>query len=261
MKKQLLFTFAFIATFFVAKAQSNTLTFTGTNTDSETFLFGSNAGVYSISGSDFTEGAFFIAYNSEVVSGSPVSETMGVNTSGNTVDGTLTFAYRKRAAMTGVLRISVPGQADVTYTLEDTSVEDGGVNTLVERTLEYPNVLALSTAVTDVTITIDELAQNGVNNVRFRLYSLTVSGSSSLSTTDFDKQETNVNLYPNPVKNSFQIESNNSIDSVELYTITGQLLKTFNKAANYDISDLAAGIYIANVKTELGSKTLRIVKK
>jgi len=259
MKKQLLFTFAFIATLFSATAQSNTLTYTGSGSDSETFLFGSSAGVYSISGSDFTEGAAFISYNSEVASGSPVSETMGINTSGSDVDATLTFIYRKRASMTGVVRISVPGQPDVTYDLVDTSAEDGGTNTLVERTLEYPNIVGLSSTATNVTISIDELAQNGVNNVRFRLYGVTVNGS--LGINDFDRAETSVKLYPNPAVNSFQIETNSNINTVELYNITGQLVKAFTAEANYDISDLTSGIYLAKVKTELGSNTIRVIKK
>ncbi|MEH1006466.1 T9SS type A sorting domain-containing protein [Winogradskyella sp. ECml5-4] len=258
MKKQLLFTFALLTTFFAATAQSNTFTFTGTASDSQTFPFGSTAGVYALSGSDFSQGASFISYNSEVTSGSPVSESFGINTNGITVNKTLTFKYRKRAAMTGVVRISVPGQSDVTYTLVDTSIEDGSNSILVERTLEYPTEIPLSTATSNITITVDELAQNGANNVRLRIYDVTVNGD--LSTNDFERLES-VKLYPNPAKNSFQIDSNNNIERVELYNITGQLLKTFKEEANYDISDLATGIYIANIKTQLGSKTLRVVKE
>ncbi|WP_179375936.1 T9SS type A sorting domain-containing protein [Winogradskyella wichelsiae] len=82
----------------------------------------------------------------------------------------------------------------------------------------------------------------------------------TLSTNDFELNSASINVYPNPVTNSFQIDSNNSIDSVELYNITGQLLKTFSEVTNYDISDLATGIYIANIKTQFGSKTIRVVK-
>ncbi|WP_179351275.1 T9SS type A sorting domain-containing protein [Winogradskyella vidalii] len=82
----------------------------------------------------------------------------------------------------------------------------------------------------------------------------------TLSTNDFELNSASINVYPNPVTNSFQIDSNNSIERVELYNITGQLLKTFREEANYDISDLATGIYIVNIKTQFGSKTIRIVK-
>ncbi|RCW92123.1 T9SS type A sorting domain-containing protein [Winogradskyella arenosi] len=259
MKKQLLFTLAFVASIFVASAQSNTFTFTGSSSESTTFSFGSTAGIYALSGSDFSQGASFIGYNSEVESGSSVSESFGIDTDSGSTERTLTFTYRKRAAMTGVLRISAPGQADVIYNLEDTSAEDGSNNALVERTLEYPYVLNLSPVATNITFTVDELAQNGVNNVRLRIYDVTVNGT--LSTQDFNRTELTVKVYPNTVQNSFQIDSNNSIEQVALYNITGQLIRTYGEEVNYNINDLSSGIYLVNIKTALGSKTLRIIKK
>ena len=108
----------------------------------------------------------------------------------------------------------------------------------------------------DVNNVITDLA----SDVSFRYYNVTFTNV-ALSVDDFETQDTSVKVYPNPTKNSFRIDSNKTIESVELYNITGQLLKTFSEEANYDISDLATGIYIANIKTQLGSKTLRIVKE
>jgi hypothetical protein len=85
--------------------------------------------------------------------------------------------------------------------------------------------------------------------------------ATTLPVNDFELNNASIVAYPNPVTNSFQIDSNRSIESVKLYNITGRLIKTFKEEANYDISDLSTGIYIANIKTELGSKTLRIVKE
>ncbi|NRD20684.1 T9SS type A sorting domain-containing protein [Winogradskyella eckloniae] len=260
MRKQLLLAFAFFAVICGASAQSNTFTFTGTSSDSENFSFGSSAGIYALSGTEFSQGNSFISYNSEVASGSPVSESFGINTSGSTIDATLTFAYRKRAAMTGVITISIPGQSDVTYTLPDTSADDGGTDNLVEKTLEYTTTLSLSPTTTNITITVDELAQNAANNVRLRVYDVTVNGT--LSASDFETPETSVKLYPNPVKNSFQLDSNNNIESVELYNITGQLVKTYKEASTYyDISDLTNGIYLATINTEFGTKTFKVLKE
>ncbi|MBU2939819.1 T9SS type A sorting domain-containing protein [Lacinutrix sp. C3R15] len=259
MKKQLLFTLALFATIFVASAQSNTFTFTGAAPDSQTFLF--DAATYVLSGTDFSDNnSSFIAYNSEVVSGSPVSEAFGLNTSGITVNKTFTLRYRKRAANTGVLRISVPGQSDVTINLLDTSADDGNNNNaLVDKTFTYPTEIPLSTAATNITVTLDEFTQNAASNARFRLYEVKLEAT--LSTNNIDVQATNITAYPNPVTNSFQINSNKNIESVKLYNITGRLLKTFNEETSYDISDLATGVYVANVKTASGSKAIRIVKK
>jgi len=263
MKKQLLFTLIFLATIFIVSAQSNTLTFTGdgTTATTETFLFGTTANVYALSGTDFTNSSGFISYNTLVTSGSPVSEIIGINTSGSNVNATLTFKYRKKAGNTATVTILIPGQTNVSYVLSDTSVEDGGVNNLRDKNLEYTTVIPLSSTATNVTFRIDELTQNAAENIRFRIYDVKVNGQATLSLEDIDNQATKITTYPNPVTNSFQIDSNKSIENVKLYNITGRLLKTFNERADYDISDLAAGIYIANIKTDLGSKALRLVKK
>jgi len=85
----------------------------------------------------------------------------------------------------------------------------------------------------------------------------------SLTTNDFELNNASIVAYPNPVTNSFQLAASNvnNIESVTLYSITGKLLKTFSEEANYDISDLATGVYIVNIKTQSGSKALRIVKE
>ncbi|MBU2939820.1 T9SS type A sorting domain-containing protein [Lacinutrix sp. C3R15] len=85
----------------------------------------------------------------------------------------------------------------------------------------------------------------------------------TLTTNDFELNNASIVAYPNPVINSFQLAASNvnNIESVTLYSITGKLLKTFNEEVNYDISDLATGVYIANIKTQSGSKALRIVKE
>jgi hypothetical protein len=61
------------------------------------------------------------------------------------------------------------------------------------------------------------------------------------------------NIYPNPAKNNITIENNNFvISNIELYNITGQLVKTENvnsMSINMNISDLKTGIYILELHT------------
>ncbi|MEP2169432.1 MAG: T9SS type A sorting domain-containing protein [Polaribacter sp.] len=83
----------------------------------------------------------------------------------------------------------------------------------------------------------------------------------SLSTNDFNADTAAISAYPNPVTKSFQIDSIENVENVQLYNISGRLVKSFKANANYDVSDLATGIYITRIKTQLGSKTLRLVKK
>ena len=61
------------------------------------------------------------------------------------------------------------------------------------------------------------------------------------------------NIFPNPAKNNITIENSNFvINSVELYNIAGQLVKSENinsMKANINVSDLDKGIYILEIQS------------
>ena len=82
-----------------------------------------------------------------------------------------------------------------------------------------------------------------------------------LPVDSFELSNASIVAYPNPVTNSFQIDSSLDIENVKLYNINGRLVKTFEANANYDVSNLAKGIYIVDIKTLKGLKTLKIVKE
>jgi 1,4-alpha-glucan branching enzyme len=73
----------------------------------------------------------------------------------------------------------------------------------------------------------------------------------------------NLNIAPNPANNYFTINKN--IQTLEIYSITGQLIKSFkNQFENYQysISDLTKGIYLVKVKDDLNNeKTLKLIKE
>ncbi|MDO6801397.1 T9SS type A sorting domain-containing protein [Wenyingzhuangia sp. 1_MG-2023] len=83
----------------------------------------------------------------------------------------------------------------------------------------------------------------------------------TLPTDNIEFVNASMVAYPNPVTSSFQIDSSIAIENVKLYNITGRLLKTFNGNGNYDVSDLATGIYFAKIKTPFGFKTLKVIKE
>lgn len=72
-----------------------------------------------------------------------------------------------------------------------------------------------------------------------------------------------VNISPNPSLGYFSINSN--LSKVMIYSITGQLVKTFNdKLANdvYEISDLTSGVYLVKLFDDHNNeKTLKLVKQ
>jgi glycosidase len=80
-----------------------------------------------------------------------------------------------------------------------------------------------------------------------------------------DKFETmnEVSLYPNPTSDFFII--NSYTNKVQIFSITGQLVKTFDKKSNdyqYEISDLKNGVYLVKATDENNrEKTLKLIKQ
>lgn len=113
---------------------------------------------------------------------------------------------------------------------------------------------------TPITVKISSSTSNTDLIVNRSRYTHFIANKSVLSTNDITANSY-FTIYPNPTTNSFQLSSNKNVERVQLYNITGRLLKTFNATTNYDISDLATGIYIININTTSGSKTIKIAKK
>ncbi|MFC4475529.1 alpha-amylase family glycosyl hydrolase [Flavobacterium chungangensis] len=90
----------------------------------------------------------------------------------------------------------------------------------------------------------------------YRIYG---NKTANLAIEDFEKGS-QVNLYPNPVADYFTLGFKTS--KVEIYSVTGQLVKTFNTNGNTDyqfsVSSLASGLYL--VKTFDEYNKVRVVK-
>jgi len=83
-----------------------------------------------------------------------------------------------------------------------------------------------------------------------------------LGTNDFDT--TSISTYPNPVTSTFTITSQQTITSVTVFNVLGQQVinqtpDTLNFVA--DFSSLTAGVYLAKIATQSGSKTVKVIKK
>lgn len=87
--------------------------------------------------------------------------------------------------------------------------------------------------------------------------------STTLGTSDFGFIE-DLHLYPNPSSNYFTINANTS--KVEVYSITGQLVKSFNTAQSkgyqFTISDLNQGMYFVRTLDENNEvKVFKFIKQ
>ncbi|PTX63098.1 putative secreted protein (Por secretion system target) [Kordia periserrulae] len=72
----------------------------------------------------------------------------------------------------------------------------------------------------------------------------------------------NVNLYPNPVKNTLNISSATNLNSIEVYSVQGQLMLTQkNQFTTVDMSPLKSGLYFVKlIDNANNSSTFKIVK-
>ena len=75
--------------------------------------------------------------------------------------------------------------------------------------------------------------------------------------------QNNINLYPNPTKNSFALSAD--MAKVEIYNITGQLIKSFNNIISnqqLDITNLEVGIYLIKLTDRNGtSQSKKLIKE
>jgi pectate lyase len=75
-------------------------------------------------------------------------------------------------------------------------------------------------------------------------------------------EATKLTCYPNPVKNSLNIVSDENITGTEIYSITGMLVKrTGANVRTLDTSNLRSGSYLVKVQTQQGVYNTKIIKE
>jgi hypothetical protein len=79
-----------------------------------------------------------------------------------------------------------------------------------------------------------------------------------------DVSQNTVSFYPNPVENVLHLNSKENIDSVAVYSITGQKVSniTFNEnRTELNLSNLASGVYLVKVYSNGNVENLKVVKQ
>ena len=86
----------------------------------------------------------------------------------------------------------------------------------------------------------------------------------TLSTTNFSEPKADFTYYPNPVTDVLTINSKTDMDSIKVFNLLGQTVKSLNNnttTAKVDMSDLSQGAYFVKVVSGALTKTMRIIKK
>lgn len=103
---------------------------------------------------------------------------------------------------------------------------------------------------------------NYTTNVNKRqIYNSTIS-QTTLGIHDENDNLIDMMVYPNPVVNEININTEMAIDRVEIYNLQGQLVKfVSNNPKTINVSDLASGTYMINIVAEDGVCVKKIVKE
>ncbi|MCT4636710.1 MAG: FG-GAP-like repeat-containing protein [Bacteroidales bacterium] len=125
-------------------------------------------------------------------------------------------------------------------------------------TISGNTVTIVGTGIT--TITASQAGDNNYNAAADIQQALTIFSTSSIK----DAESAGIKLYPNPVSDILNIESEKYIDVVQILNVESRLLRTvevngFNKSI--DISDLNRGVYFIKIKSENNYYVIRVVKR
>lgn len=74
------------------------------------------------------------------------------------------------------------------------------------------------------------------------------------------KNTASISIFPNPASDLITVDTDEKIESIKIFSITGELVQT-EQSNSFSIIDLSTGIYIVDVKTSLGTYRTRISKK
>lgn len=91
---------------------------------------------------------------------------------------------------------------------------------------------------------------------------INVTVNDEITALEDEIQSSLFSVYPNPIQGSFKINSASDlvINSVELWSQEGKLLKTYGKVETFSTNEFDAGVYILKVKTTDKEFSKKIVK-
>lgn len=95
----------------------------------------------------------------------------------------------------------------------------------------------------------------------FKVDNILVANLGTLATNEVGKKE-NIKVFPNPVTEILNIETDSKIVSVSIFDAKGSLVKAISNAdEKVDVSGLTTGNYVVKVKTDKSEFTKKFIKK
>lgn len=191
-----------------------------------------------------------------VVKGETQTITLQGNTGGNWVNR---FAVFIDWNQNGVL--NDPGEVyEVTTTLSNSTGTDGKQVThpiAVPATAMSGDTRMRVKKIFGTTNYLDPCA--GASFGQVEDYTVNVA---TLAVADASKNQARV--YPNPIVDIVNIDSNSKVSSVQVYDLSGKVVSTHTMNAvknQINLGKLTPGVYMLKINTESGTQTVKVVKK
>lgn len=211
-----------------------------------------------------TDGYGYEQFNADTPSDNTIE--FSLQSTENIPDVEFIIEARMRAGSTGTITITYDNGTPVSFSGLTSSSEYYRAVATAFDTYYLPvgsNESFVAGTPKSFKIELDPDGGNGNTNNEFqiRYYNIKVTNNDALSTKDFIVNN-GIKMYPNPAADSFELSSKVDVKSVEIFNVTGQLVKTIESVTNkYDISDLKSGLYLATINTDSGSGTIKLVKE
>jgi len=108
------------------------------------------------------------------------------------------------------------------------------------------------------------MTSNSADNFDFTIDEFSVTDSGQSGAIVGRAIETSFNIYPNPVINELKINNSTRVTSVQIFSITGQRLKSAvgnDITSGINVSDLKEGMYILHINSNNGQTVSKFIKR
>lgn len=175
----------------------------------------------------------------------------------NSTDGTVSYS-----GLTLTKRLKIESSTSITFTTTEpgklTLVFDATFNGAIKVDGTSYNAVA-GIAIISIAAGSHTISKGDVANL---FYISMIYNSTGIVTGKEISYSQNIKLYPNPVINNLSISSVSQIEKVEIYNMSGILVKSVDdKISNIDLSKLNGGSYLVKIFTKEGYVIGKLIKE
>ncbi|MBE8725066.1 T9SS type A sorting domain-containing protein [Flavobacterium hungaricum] len=179
----------------------------------------------------------------------------------NSTPGSVTYN-----GLTLTERLKIESSTSITYTTTSASTLTLVFDASFTGTIKVDNVSYTASAgivTASIPAGSHTITKGSVANLFYisTVYGGTLKTANAAESTTFE-ENSKIILYPNPVSSTLYLsDSNQKVEKVLIYNMSGNLVITSGKSESIDLSGLISGTYLAKIYTSDGSFNQTLIKK